>query len=296
MPLSSSCRYACVGVTSTPSRASAIAGSISSAHGREPNCRQAVSSPSGTPGTATDAGPMWYGTTAPLEKSMSSASMAAGSTPPPGTATKKSSRRVVRSRARWMSMNPPPPAPVSGDSATHDAKHAATAASIALPPSLSTRAPTSAVTGWPAAMAPRILRSVMSIGLRPSHVVSQMLQELNRRKRALGIGAIGLAAVIVVAATPQLLGAKVGGALDDLDEAAAPWLWLAGILFATAIVCWSLAWRAVVRACGGEIGPVDSAARYGVGSGVNTVAPARLGDAVRIALFSAKLPNRERVW
>ena len=54
-------------------------------------------------------------------------------------------------------MKPPPPAPVSSDSVTHDAKPAATAASTALPPSASTRAPTSAVTGCPAAIAPRIL-------------------------------------------------------------------------------------------------------------------------------------------
>ncbi len=85
---------------------------------------------------------------------MSSDSIAAGSAPPPGTETKKSSRRVVRSRARWMSMNPPPPAPVSDDSVTHDAKQAAIAASIALPPARKTSAPTCAVTGWPAAIAP----------------------------------------------------------------------------------------------------------------------------------------------
>ena len=107
---------------------------------------------------------------------------------------------------------------------------------------------------------------------------------------------IGLAAVLVVFTSPQLLGARVAQSLDDLDEAAQSWLWLAGMLFVAAILCWSLAWRAVVRACGGAVGPVDAAARYAVGSGVNTVAPARLGDAVRIGLFSARLPNRERVW
>jgi uncharacterized membrane protein YbhN (UPF0104 family) len=136
----------------------------------------------------------------------------------------------------------------------------------------------------------------MSNGLRSNSVVLLMRQELKRRRRAILIGAIGLGAVAVVFLSPQLLGGKVVAALDDLDEATPSWLWLAGLLFVAAIVCWSLAWRSVVHACGGEIGPVDAASRYAVGSGVNTIAPARLGDAVRIALFSSKLPNRERVW
>src|SRR3954453_13754042 len=51
-------------------------------------------------------------------------------------------------------MNPPRPGPVSRGSATHEASTAATAASTALPPSRSTRAPASAVTGWPAATMP----------------------------------------------------------------------------------------------------------------------------------------------
>jgi len=136
----------------------------------------------------------------------------------------------------------------------------------------------------------------MSIRSRPNRVLLLMREELNRRRRAVVLGAIGLVGVAVVAATPQLLGSKVAAALDDLHEASAPWLWLAGILFVVAIVSWAFAWRAVVRACGGEVARADAAARYAVGSGVNTVAPARLGDAVRVALFSAKLPNRERVW
>ena len=48
-------------------------------------------------------------------------SSSAASAPPLGTVTKKSSSRVERSRARWTSMKPPPPGPVSGDSVTHDA-------------------------------------------------------------------------------------------------------------------------------------------------------------------------------
>src|SRR2546421_709544 len=49
-------------------------------------------------------------------------------------------------------MKPPPPGPVSGLSATQEAKAAAMQASTAFPPAWSTRAPVSAVTGWAAAM------------------------------------------------------------------------------------------------------------------------------------------------
>src|SRR5438046_809357 len=52
-------------------------------------------------------------------------------------------------------MNPPPPGPVSGLSTTQDANAAAMHASTALPPSSSTEAPASAVSGCPAAIAPR---------------------------------------------------------------------------------------------------------------------------------------------
>jgi uncharacterized membrane protein YbhN (UPF0104 family) len=48
--------------------------------------------------------------------------------------------------------------------------------------------------------------------------------------------------------------------------------------------------------CGGKLTLRDACARYGAGSLVNTFVPARAGDAVRIALFSRALPNRDRVW
>ncbi len=74
--------------------------------------------------------------------------------PRPGTATKKSSTRVDPSRARWTSMKPPAPGPVSGLSATQEVKPAAIQASTALPPSARILAPASAVSGCPAATAP----------------------------------------------------------------------------------------------------------------------------------------------
>src|SRR3954470_12780746 len=77
------------------------------------------------------------------------------SSPFPGAATKKSSR-WSSPPAVWMSMKPPAPGPVSGDSATNDISTAATAASTAFPPSRSTSAPACAVSGCPAATTPRM--------------------------------------------------------------------------------------------------------------------------------------------
>ena len=86
---------------------------------------------------------------APSANSTSIGTSGAGSrrpSPRPGAATKKSSR-WLSPPAVWTSMKPPAPGPVSGDSATNDMSTAATAASTALPPSRSTSAPASAVSG-----------------------------------------------------------------------------------------------------------------------------------------------------
>src|SRR5262249_54046486 len=77
-------------------------------------------------------------------------------------------------------MNPPPPGPVSGDSVTHDAKPAATAASTALPPRRRTCAPICAVNGWPAATAPRILReyahATRPVSNKPSEMTFRLVE------------------------------------------------------------------------------------------------------------------------
>ncbi len=157
------CRYACARVSSTPSRASRRAGSNSLRHGSLPWPRWAASSPAAAPGTAQDAVPIRKTCVSSRSKSMSIASISAGrrrSRPSPGAATKKSNSRSVRSRARWTSMKPPAPGPVSGLSATQEANAAATHASTALPPSARMLAPASAVSGCPAAIAPRMPSSV----------------------------------------------------------------------------------------------------------------------------------------
>jgi uncharacterized membrane protein YbhN (UPF0104 family) len=102
--------------------------------------------------------------------------------------------------------------------------------------------------------------------------------------------------VVVVAATPQLLGRRVGDAVALLGEADPAWLWLAGLGFFVSLVGAAGSWRSAIGLCGGRLTLVDACTRYGVGSLVNTFVPARVGDAVRVALFSRVLPHPSRVW
>ena len=56
------------------------------------------------------------------------------------------------------------------------------------------------------------------------------------------------------------------------------------------------AWRTALTACGVRLNRRQVCARYGIGSLVNTIAPFRLGDAVRIALFARALERRDKIW
>jgi uncharacterized membrane protein YbhN (UPF0104 family) len=91
--------------------------------------------------------------------------------------------------------------------------------------------------------------------------------------------------VAVVAASPQLLGHRVREALDGVAAADPTWLWAGGFAFILMHSCSGLAWGVALRACGTVTSRTDSVARYGIGSGLNAVAPLHLGSAARIALF-----------
>lgn len=71
------------------------------------------------------------------------------------------------------------------------------------------------------------------------------------------------------------------------------WLLLAFGGFVGSLVATAQAWRTAMASCGGRIGPGDACARYGVGSLVNSFLPGRLGEAVRVGLFSRVLPGRQ---
>jgi hypothetical protein len=105
-----------------------------------------------------------------------------------------------------------------------------------------------------------------------------------------------LAVVVALAATPQLLGPKVSAALSSLHGADGTWLTIATIGFAAGFLSCVGAWRAALGAAGGRICPLQAAARLGVGSLVNSVAPAKLGDAVKIALCSRAIEGPDRLW
>jgi uncharacterized membrane protein YbhN (UPF0104 family) len=108
--------------------------------------------------------------------------------------------------------------------------------------------------------------------------------------------AVTLAALAALAAMPQLLRDRVASAFDAISGASPTWLWLGGIGFAVAFVCTVAAWRAAFAAAGGRIAPGQCAARLGVGSLVNSFAPAKLGDAVKVALCARAIEGPGRLW
>ena len=107
---------------------------------------------------------------------------------------------------------------------------------------------------------------------------------------------LSLGLAVLALASPQLLGSQVRDGLARLEDASAAWLWLAGCCFVGALVIAGAVWRAGLRSLGASIGFVDSAACFGAGSLVNSLAPAKLGTAVRIALYTRAVDGRGRVW
>ncbi len=128
-------------------------------------------------------------------------------------------------------MNPPPPGPVSGLSQTHDVNAAATHASTAEPPALSTLAPASAVSGWPAAIAPFMAKSVRRTAANlkfrctsteeKARNVNATCTQIRARigRRGIAAAVLLLAALVAAIATPQILGTRVAAAFDTLGSA-----------------------------------------------------------------------------
>ena len=115
-------------------------------------------------------------------------------------------------------------------------------------------------------------------------------------KRHIAFAVASLAVVAVVATMPQLLGDHVREGVAGLGEASRQWLWAAGLGFAASLVASGWAWRSAVIRCGGATSRADAAARYGSGSLLNTFAPAKLGTALRFALFARVLDGDGRLW
>jgi uncharacterized membrane protein YbhN (UPF0104 family) len=116
-----------------------------------------------------------------------------------------------------------------------------------------------------------------------------------RRTTILAWGA-ALVALAVVAALAVFLHRHVGLALSALAGGNPHWLLLAVVGFATAFLATVGAWHAAFAAAGARIAPHEAAARLGVGALVNAVAPAKLGDAVKVALCSRALEGPRPLW
>jgi uncharacterized membrane protein YbhN (UPF0104 family) len=101
----------------------------------------------------------------------------------------------------------------------------------------------------------------------------------------LAMAGISLALLAALCLSPSLLGNRVHEAVAGLGDAEPGLLWLAGIGFAAMSLCGALSWRAALRASGTPLGVVDASGRYLVGCGVNAIAPAHVGSALRVALF-----------
>ena len=115
-------------------------------------------------------------------------------------------------------------------------------------------------------------------------------------KRQILLGLASLALLGVIASMPQLLGDQVRDGFAGLAAADPTWLWAAAAGFALSLAASGCAWRSALIRCGGEATRLDAAARYGCGSLVNSFAPARLGTALRFALFARVLHGEGRIW
>jgi glycosyltransferase 2 family protein len=82
--------------------------------------------------------------------------------------------------------------------------------------------------------------------------------------------------------------AEDGVVLAALRAANPEELALAAGCFAAATACAAASWRTML---GGSLSFCDACARYGAGSLVNTLVPARAGDAVRLGLFGRVAPG-----
>jgi uncharacterized membrane protein YbhN (UPF0104 family) len=104
-----------------------------------------------------------------------------------------------------------------------------------------------------------------------------------------------LAVVVALVLAPHLLG-HLSSALSALRGATPGWLAAAAAGYAVAYLTAVGAWRTAIHAAGGKAGFGAVLARLGIGSVVNTLAPARLGDAVKVALLSDAFEGTDRVW
>jgi uncharacterized membrane protein YbhN (UPF0104 family) len=91
----------------------------------------------------------------------------------------------------------------------------------------------------------------------------------------------------VAAAFP--LASEAHGAIGRVRSAEPAQIAAAALLHAAMLVASALCWRRAFAAFGGRVSATESCVRYGVGTFLNAIAPARAGGAVRIGLFTRSL-------
>jgi hypothetical protein len=122
---------------------------------------------------------------------------------------------------------------------------------------------------------------------------AQPVRSRLRRRALLSLSGLAVAIAVGIAAWPALE-PTVGHAVTAAKEADARLLVVAGLLFAAAPATCGLIWQHAIGRAGGRLGRVDACARYGVGSLINSFAPAHLGDVARTALLLEALPSGGR--
>ncbi len=115
------------------------------------------------------------------------------------------------------------------------------------------------------------------------------------RRLVAASAAVSLALVAAVT-LPHSLAPRLADAVGELDDANPLDIWLGGGAFLAALACSAAAWRTAICECGGTISRARATACYGVGSLANSLLPGRVGDAVRVALFSRAIPPPGGVW
>ena len=132
---------------------------------------------------------------------------------------------------------------------------------------------------------PRIrVISLKRTALRAENVLAAPMRT-HMAKRHWVMASISLAILAALCVSPSLLGNRVSESVAGLGDADPGLLWLAGIAFAGTSLCGAFAWRAALRASGSPLTVYDATTRYAVGCGVNAIAPAHVGSALRVALF-----------
>ena len=152
-------------------------------------------------------------------------------------------------------------------------------------PDVSTSVSIHVGSGSPRRSRPLTRGNLLKVGLWPADVWNAALIRPHLTRRHLTVAGISLALLAVLCLSPSLLGDRFSAAVSGLDAADPGSLWLAAFAFLGTSLCGALAWRAALRASGSPLPVVDASARYAVGCGLNAVAPAHVGSAVRIALF-----------